>query len=215
MPVTVDDVRAFAATLPRSSEAFVRGRVKFRVGRIVFLSFSNDETVMGFGFPKDWRTALVESDPEKFSMPSESDLRFHWIHVVDLNGAVSGAAVNGAAVEAILEAVSVPVQLGGGIRTLADIERWIGEGRLRQAGCDLHRVDRRSKFHDVRGLHEDASEIRVSKHHCRGGIDRAKWRRPRGRDSSHLVQVGRVRRESTVGGRCSRCCQFNCERITQ
>ena len=81
VPVTVDDVRALAATLPRSSEAFVRGRVKFRVGRIVFLSFSNDETVMGFGFPKEWRTALVESDPEKFSMPSESDLRYSWVHV--------------------------------------------------------------------------------------------------------------------------------------
>jgi phosphoribosylformimino-5-aminoimidazole carboxamide ribotide isomerase len=53
---------------------------------------------------------------------------FHWIHVVDLNGAVSGAAVNGAAVEAILEAVSVPVQLGGGIRSLADVERWIEAG---------------------------------------------------------------------------------------
>jgi phosphoribosylformimino-5-aminoimidazole carboxamide ribotide isomerase len=53
---------------------------------------------------------------------------FHWIHVVDLNGAVSGRAVNEAAVEAILGAVSVPVQLGGGIRTLADIERWIEAG---------------------------------------------------------------------------------------
>ena len=53
---------------------------------------------------------------------------FHWIHVVDLNGAVSGAAVNGAAVEAILESVSVPVQLGGGIRSLADVERWIEAG---------------------------------------------------------------------------------------
>jgi phosphoribosylformimino-5-aminoimidazole carboxamide ribotide isomerase len=53
---------------------------------------------------------------------------FHWIHVVDLNGAVSGRAVNGAAVEAILGAVSVPVQLGGGIRSLADIERWIEAG---------------------------------------------------------------------------------------
>ena len=80
MPVTVDDVRAFAATLPRSSEAFVRGRVKFRVGRIVFLSFSKDETVMGFGFPKEWRAALVESEPEKFSLPSESDMRYHWVH---------------------------------------------------------------------------------------------------------------------------------------
>jgi phosphoribosylformimino-5-aminoimidazole carboxamide ribotide isomerase len=53
---------------------------------------------------------------------------FHWIHVVDLNGAVQGKAVNAAAVEAILSAVSVPVQLGGGIRTLADIERWIEAG---------------------------------------------------------------------------------------
>jgi phosphoribosylformimino-5-aminoimidazole carboxamide ribotide isomerase len=53
---------------------------------------------------------------------------FHWIHVVDLNGAVQGKAVNERAVEAILEAVSVPVQLGGGIRTLADVERWIEAG---------------------------------------------------------------------------------------
>jgi phosphoribosylformimino-5-aminoimidazole carboxamide ribotide isomerase len=53
---------------------------------------------------------------------------FHWIHVVDLNGAVQGKAVNGGAVEAILSSVSVPVQLGGGIRTLADVERWIEAG---------------------------------------------------------------------------------------
>lgn len=53
---------------------------------------------------------------------------FHWIHVVDLNGAVEGRAVNGAAVEAILSAVSVPVQLGGGIRSLGDIERWVEAG---------------------------------------------------------------------------------------
>jgi hypothetical protein len=79
--VTVDEVRAFAVTLPRSSEAFVRGRIKFRVGSIVFLSFSRDGETMGFGFPKDWRAALVESEPEKFSMPSESDMRFHWVHV--------------------------------------------------------------------------------------------------------------------------------------
>ncbi len=80
VPLTVDEVRAFAATLPRSSEAFVRGRVKFRVGRIVFLSFSKDGTVMGFGFPKEWRVALVESEPEKFSMPGESDMRYSWVH---------------------------------------------------------------------------------------------------------------------------------------
>src|SRR2546427_8293931 len=80
VPVTVDEVRALAATLPRSSEAFVRGLVKFRVGRIVFLSFSKDGTLMGVGFPKDWRIALVESEPEKFSMPSESDMRYSWVH---------------------------------------------------------------------------------------------------------------------------------------
>ena len=78
--VTVDEVRAFAATLPRSSEALVRGRVKFRVGRIVVLAFSKDGTAMGFGFPKAWRAALVEAEPEKFSMPSEGDMRYSWVH---------------------------------------------------------------------------------------------------------------------------------------
>jgi hypothetical protein len=79
--VTIDEVRAFAITLPRSSEAFVRGRVKFRIGRIVYLSFSRDGSTMGFAFPKEWRDALVESEPEKFSLPSTSDLRYHWVHV--------------------------------------------------------------------------------------------------------------------------------------
>jgi hypothetical protein len=79
--VTIDEVRAFASTLPRSYEAVVRGRVKFRIGRIVYLSFSRDGTVMGFAFPKEWRDALVESEPHKFSLPSESDLRYHWVHV--------------------------------------------------------------------------------------------------------------------------------------
>jgi phosphoribosylformimino-5-aminoimidazole carboxamide ribotide isomerase len=53
---------------------------------------------------------------------------FHWIHVVDLNGAVEGKAVNASAVEAILGAVSIPVQLGGGIRSVKDVERWIEAG---------------------------------------------------------------------------------------
>ncbi len=79
--VTIDEVRAFATTLPRSTEALVRGRVKFRIGRIVYLSFSRDGTVMGFAFPKDWRDALVEAEPEKFSLPDQSDLRYHWAHV--------------------------------------------------------------------------------------------------------------------------------------
>jgi len=79
--VTVDDVRALALALPRSYEAHVRGRIKFRVGRIVFVSFSRDGTVMGFGFPKEWRDALVDSEPEKFSLPSEADMRYNWVHV--------------------------------------------------------------------------------------------------------------------------------------
>jgi len=77
----MDEAKAFARTLPRSSEAFVRGRVKFRIGRIVYLSFSRDGSVMGFAFPKAWREALVESEPDKFSLPSESDMRYHWVHV--------------------------------------------------------------------------------------------------------------------------------------
>ena len=79
--VTMDEVRAFARTLPRSSEAFVRGRVKFRVGRIVWLAFSRDGSTMGFAFPKELRQALVDSEPEKFSLPGAGDMRYHWAHV--------------------------------------------------------------------------------------------------------------------------------------
>jgi hypothetical protein len=77
--VTIDEVRAFALTLPRTYEALVRDRVKFRVGQIVYVSFSRDETVMGFGFPKEEREGLVQSDPEKFLMPEQSDMRYHWV----------------------------------------------------------------------------------------------------------------------------------------
>jgi hypothetical protein len=77
--VTVDDVRAFASTLPRAYEALVRDRVKFRVGSYVFVSFSRDEKLMGFGFPKEEREALVVSEPHKFQMPERGDLRYHWV----------------------------------------------------------------------------------------------------------------------------------------
>jgi hypothetical protein len=77
--VTVDQVRSVASTLPRSYEVFVQGRVKFRVGRIVYLAFSRDESLLGFAFPKEWRDALVESEPEKYMLPRESDLRFNWV----------------------------------------------------------------------------------------------------------------------------------------
>jgi hypothetical protein len=77
--VTIDDVRAFAMTLPRTTEALVRDRVKFRVGRIVFVAFSRDETEMGFGFPKEEREALVRSEPDKFLMPGKGDLRYQGV----------------------------------------------------------------------------------------------------------------------------------------
>ncbi|KAB8194481.1 MmcQ/YjbR family DNA-binding protein [Nonomuraea phyllanthi] len=77
--VTVDDVRRFARTLPRSSEHLIHDRVKFRVGQIVYVAFSRDETLMGFGFPKEERAALVAAEPEKFLLPRESDLRFNWV----------------------------------------------------------------------------------------------------------------------------------------
>ena len=53
---------------------------------------------------------------------------FRWLHLVDLNGAFAGRPVNGSAVDAILQAVKLPAQLGGGIRDLATIERWLARG---------------------------------------------------------------------------------------
>ena len=79
--VTVEDVRALAQRLPRSYEVLVRDRVKFRVGRLVYLAFSRDETLMGFAFPKEERLALVESEPEKFKLPKLSDQRYNWVVV--------------------------------------------------------------------------------------------------------------------------------------
>jgi hypothetical protein len=79
--VTIDQVRAVASGLPRSGEGLVRGRVKFRIGRIVYLSLSRDGSTMGFAFPKELREALVESEPGKFALPSQSDMRYHWVHV--------------------------------------------------------------------------------------------------------------------------------------
>jgi hypothetical protein len=74
----LEDVRSLASTLPRSYEVVVHGRVKFRVGKIVYLAFSRDETELGFAFPREWREALVSSEPEKFRLPGASDLRFNW-----------------------------------------------------------------------------------------------------------------------------------------
>jgi len=76
--VTLEEVRSVALSLPRAYEAFVRGRVKFRVGRIVYLAFSRDEAELGFAFPKEWREALVDSEPDKLRLPEQSDLRYNW-----------------------------------------------------------------------------------------------------------------------------------------
>ena len=77
--VSVDDVLAYARDFERSYVAVVRGRIKLRVKQIVYVAFSGDETTMGFGFPKHERPALVASDPERFFMPRQSDMRFHWV----------------------------------------------------------------------------------------------------------------------------------------
>lgn len=81
MGVTIDDARAIVAPLPRSYEAVVRDRVKFRVGSIVYAAFSTDDSIMGFAFPREEREALVASEPAKFLMPSPSDMRFRWVQV--------------------------------------------------------------------------------------------------------------------------------------
>ncbi len=79
--VTIDDVRRLTADLPRSYEAIVRDRVKFRVGQIVYVAFSRDEQLMGFGFPKEERAALVAAEPDKFLLPRQRDLRYNWVVV--------------------------------------------------------------------------------------------------------------------------------------
>lgn len=79
--VTVADVRRLASTLPRSYEVLVGGRVKFRVGSIVYISFSRDEGVMGFAFPKEERDWLVGGSPDKYMLPEGGDLRYHWVLV--------------------------------------------------------------------------------------------------------------------------------------
>jgi hypothetical protein len=79
--VTIDQVRAVASALPRSYEVLVRDRVKFRVGRLVYLAFARDESMMGFAFPKEERDGLIASEPDKFLMPKPSDRRYNWVVV--------------------------------------------------------------------------------------------------------------------------------------
>jgi phosphoribosylformimino-5-aminoimidazole carboxamide ribotide isomerase len=79
----------------------------------------------------DMDKATVFNDRPGDQAASFQRAGFEYIHVVDLNGAIEGRAVNGPAVQAILDAVDVPVQLGGGIRTLGDIELWLDAGVAR------------------------------------------------------------------------------------
>ncbi|GEL98158.1 MmcQ/YjbR family DNA-binding protein [Cellulomonas terrae] len=76
----LEDVRRLGTELERSSPVYVRGRLKFRVRQLVYVAFSLDERVMGFAFPREERAGLVAGDPRKFQLPSESDLRFSWVH---------------------------------------------------------------------------------------------------------------------------------------
>ena len=59
----------------------MRESVKFNVGRLVYVAISPDETLMGFGFPREERAALVAAQPEKFQMPVRSDERYNWVRV--------------------------------------------------------------------------------------------------------------------------------------
>ena len=79
--VTIDDVRVVAFTFERSDEVVVRDRVKFRVGQIVYLAFSRDDSLMGFAFPKEERGMLVASEPHKFMLPKSADMRYNWVVV--------------------------------------------------------------------------------------------------------------------------------------
>ena len=76
----------------------------------------------------DFATATVFNEDPADQARTWVAAGFEWLHVVDLNGSAEGRAVNGTAVEAILNAVSIPVQLGGGVRSLENIEAWIEAG---------------------------------------------------------------------------------------
>lgn len=78
MPTDADAIYAWGASLPRTDAVVVHGRRKLRVGSMVYLALGADEQVMGFGYPKLEREALVASAPDVFHMPRSSDLRYSW-----------------------------------------------------------------------------------------------------------------------------------------
>jgi hypothetical protein len=75
---TADAVLEVGRALPRTREQVVRGRLKLKVGAIVYVAFSADEAEMGFGFPKVERDDLVANRPDTFFLPGASDLRYRW-----------------------------------------------------------------------------------------------------------------------------------------
>jgi hypothetical protein len=79
--VTAEDVRRVGLALPRSYEVLTGGRAKLKVRQIVYAAFSRDETALGFGYPRDARDGLVESDPETFFLPPARDLHYQWVCV--------------------------------------------------------------------------------------------------------------------------------------
>ena len=79
----------------------------------------------------DMEAATVFNDDPAAQARTFQDQGFPYLHLVDLNGAFAGAPVNGDAVDAILEAVTIPVQLGGGIRDMGTIEEWLDSGIAR------------------------------------------------------------------------------------
>jgi len=79
----------------------------------------------------DMGRATVYSDEPAAQAEAFQRLGFEWLHVVDLDGAFAGRSVNGEAVSAILGRVSLPVQLGGGIRDMGAIEAWLARGVTR------------------------------------------------------------------------------------
>jgi phosphoribosylformimino-5-aminoimidazole carboxamide ribotide isomerase len=76
----------------------------------------------------DMDQATVFSDDPAAQAQAFRDAGCEWVHLVDLNGAFEGRPVNGAAVNGILDALDIPVQLGGGIRTMATIDDWLARG---------------------------------------------------------------------------------------
>jgi hypothetical protein len=78
---TAEAVLAVGRALPRTREQLVRGRLKLKIGGIVYAAFSADERDLGFGFPKVERDDLVGSRPDTFFMPPTSDLRYQWVCV--------------------------------------------------------------------------------------------------------------------------------------